>query len=58
LLTGLLALAIAVSMGVRLGTFIMDNEGDFRTFWRCITSAPTKGEQNDCGEQLARSLDS
>jgi uncharacterized membrane protein HdeD (DUF308 family) len=58
LLTGLLALAIAVSMGVRLGTFIMDHEGDFRSFWRCITSAPTKGEQNDCGERLARALDS
>ena len=27
LLTGLLAVAIAVSMGVRLGTFIMDHEG-------------------------------
>ena len=58
LLTGLLAVAIAVSMGVRLGTFIMDHEGDFRSFWRCITSAPTKSEQNDCGARLGRGLDS
>jgi hypothetical protein len=56
--TGLVALVIAISIGVRLGTFVMDHQGDFRSFWGCITSAPTKGEQNDCAERLARALDS
>src|SRR5919106_2757257 len=56
--TGLVALAIAVPIGVRLGTFVTDHQGDFRSFWGCITSAPTKGEQNDCAERLARALDS
>jgi ABC-type Fe3+ transport system permease subunit len=57
LTTGLLALVIAVVIGVRIGTFINDHQGDFRAFWRCITSAPTEAEQNDCGEELARRLE-
>jgi glycerol uptake facilitator-like aquaporin len=57
LVTGLLAVAIAVSIGVRLGTFINDHQGDFRRFWSCITSAPTDAEQDDCGRELAESLD-
>jgi uncharacterized membrane protein HdeD (DUF308 family) len=57
LTTGLLALVIAVVIGVRIGTFVNEHEGDFRAFWRCITSAPTDAEQNDCGEELARRLE-
>jgi Domain of unknown function (DUF4190) len=57
LITGLAALAIAVVIAVRIGTFVNDHQGDFRSFWRCITSAPTETEQNDCGKELARRLD-
>lgn len=57
IVTGLLALVLAVYMTFRLGSFVAEHEGDFRSFWRCITSAPTKAEQNDCGEQLARALE-
>jgi NADH:ubiquinone oxidoreductase subunit 6 (subunit J) len=57
LVTGLLALIIAVGMGVRIGTFINDHQGDLRKFWTCITSAPSETEQEDCGAQLARRLD-
>lgn len=57
LATGLIALIVAVVLGVRLGTFISDHQSDFRSFWTCITSAPTKGQQNDCGRQLAERLD-
>ena len=57
LVTGLLALLIAALIGIRIGTFINDHQGDFRTFWRCITSAPSEAEQNDCGKELARRLE-
>lgn len=57
LITGLAALAIAAVIGVRIGTFLNDHQGDFRSFWRCITSAPTDVEQNDCGKELARRLE-
>ena len=57
LVTGLIALAFAVFMGIRIGTFINDHQGDFRRFWTCITSAPSDAEQNACGRALARALD-
>jgi Domain of unknown function (DUF4190) len=57
LVCGALAFLLAVSIGVRLGTFINDHSGDFRSFWTCITSAPTESEQQGCGERLARQLD-
>jgi TRAP-type mannitol/chloroaromatic compound transport system permease large subunit len=57
LICGALAFVLAVSIGIRLGTFINDHTGDFRDFWTCITSAPTESEQQACGESLARRLD-
>jgi lysylphosphatidylglycerol synthetase-like protein (DUF2156 family) len=57
LATGLLGLILAIVIGVRLGTFINDHQGDFRQFWTCITSAPTEQEQEDCGRELADVLD-
>jgi uncharacterized membrane protein HdeD (DUF308 family) len=55
--TGLVALVIAAVLAVRLTTFILDHQGDFRSFWSCITSAPTETEQNECGRRLAQQLD-
>ena len=57
LVCGAVAFVLAVSIGIRLGTFINDHSGDFRDFWTCITSAPTESEQRSCGETLARRLD-
>lgn len=57
LVCGAVAFLLAVSIGVRLGTFVNDHSGDFRDFWTCITSAPTESEQQACGEALARRLD-
>jgi uncharacterized membrane protein HdeD (DUF308 family) len=56
LVCGAIALLLAASIGIRLGTFINDHTGDFREFWTCITSAPTESEQQRCGETLARQL--
>jgi uncharacterized membrane protein HdeD (DUF308 family) len=56
-LTGLLAVVLAIGIGVRLGTFINDHQGDFRSFWSCMTSAPTDAEQQQCGRELADALD-
>ncbi len=57
LVTSLLAIAIAISIGVRLGTFINEHQGDFRRFWSCITSAPSDAEQEDCAQELAEALE-
>jgi hypothetical protein len=57
LVTGVLGLIAAIVIGVRIGTFINDHQGDFRTFWTCITSAPTEQEQEDCARELADVLD-
>jgi O-antigen/teichoic acid export membrane protein len=57
LVCGALAFVLAISIAIRLGTFINDHTGDFRDFWTCITSAPTESEQQACGETLARQLD-
>jgi hypothetical protein len=57
LVCGAVAFVLAVSIAIRLGTFINDHTGDFRDFWTCITSAPTESEQQACGESLARRLD-
>jgi Domain of unknown function (DUF4190) len=57
LVTGLVGILLAATIGVRLGTFINDHQGDFRDFWRCITSAPTEQEQEDCARELADVLD-
>ena len=51
--TGLLALILAIIIGVRVASFVNAHLGDFRRFGTCITSAPTKAEQNRCGRQLA-----
>jgi hypothetical protein len=55
--TGVLGLIVAIVIGVRIGTFINDHQGDFRDFWTCITSAPTEQEQEECGRELADVLD-
>ncbi len=57
LITGLLALVIAVVLGVRLSTFVTDHQSDLRTFWSCITSAPSDAEQRDCARELGRRLE-
>ena len=57
LVCGALALVLAISIAIRLGTFINDHSGDFRSFWTCVTSAPSESEQRSCGARLARQLD-
>lgn len=54
---GALAIVLSIYLGIRLGTFVADNAGNFRQFWSCITSAPTEAEQRDCGATLARQLE-
>ena len=57
LVCGAIALLLSIYIGLRLGTFVVDNADNFRRFWTCITSAPTKAEQQDCGATLARQLE-
>ena len=57
IVTGLLALALAVIIGVRVASFVNEHLGDFRRFGTCITSAPTKAEQNQRGMELANAFE-
>ena len=57
LVLGLLALAFSIFLGIRIGTFFADHQDDFRTFWRCITDAPSEAEQDDCGRELGERLE-
>jgi uncharacterized membrane protein HdeD (DUF308 family) len=57
LICGAIALVLSIYLGVRLSTFVVDNAGNFRQFWTCITSAPTEAEQEDCTVKLARQLE-
>ena len=57
LIMGLIALVIAVVIGIRISAFVVGNQGAFSDFWRCITNAPTEAEQNRCGRDLANELE-
>jgi uncharacterized membrane protein HdeD (DUF308 family) len=57
LVCGLIALLVAIVLSVRLTTFVVDHQDDFRSFWSCITNAPSEGQQEDCAAELARSLE-
>lgn len=57
IVTGLLALVLAVIIGIRVTSFVNAHLADFRRFGTCITSAPTKAEQNRCGRELANAFE-
>jgi Domain of unknown function (DUF4190) len=57
IIIGGLALVLASFVGIQLGSWINAHQGDFRSFWSCITSAPTDAQQEACGRQLGNALD-
>jgi len=57
LLTGLLAVAIAVFLTVRIGVFLTENQDDFRRFGSCITSSTDRQEFRRCARSLAEEVD-
>jgi membrane-bound ClpP family serine protease len=57
LVTGLLALAIAIFFTIGIGSFFVGHQDDFRKFGSCLTSADTKQQKTDCGQELNQQLD-
>jgi lysylphosphatidylglycerol synthetase-like protein (DUF2156 family) len=57
LLTGLLALAIAVFLTVRIGVFFAEHQDDFRRFGSCMTSSTDKQEFRRCAQSLSEEVD-
>ncbi|MBA2272927.1 MAG: DUF4190 domain-containing protein [Actinobacteria bacterium] len=57
LLTGLLALAIAVFLTVRIGAFLTENQDDFRRFGSCVTGSTDRQEFRKCARSLGEGVD-
>ena len=57
LLTGLLALAIAVFLTVRIGVFLAEHQDDFRRFDSCMTSSSDRQEFRRCARSLGEQVD-
>ncbi len=56
LVLGIVALAGAIYLGVKIGGLVSSHTTDFRHFWTCVTNAPGKHQQNLCAKQLANQL--
>lgn len=54
--TGLLALALAVVIGVRVASFFAEHQTDFRRLGTCLSGAETDRERAACARQLARAF--
>lgn len=57
LITGLLALAIAVFLTVRIGVFLTEHQDDFRRFGSCVTSSTDRQEFRRCARSLGEGVD-
>jgi uncharacterized membrane protein HdeD (DUF308 family) len=57
LLTGLLALAIAVFLAIRIGVFLTDHQADFRRLGSCMTSASDRQEFRECARTFGQQVD-
>ncbi len=57
LITGLLAIAIAVFLTVRIGVFLTDHQDDLRRFGSCITSSTDRQDFRRCARSLSEEVD-
>jgi uncharacterized membrane protein HdeD (DUF308 family) len=57
LITGLIALILAIVFTVSIGGFFAEHQNDFRKFGNCILGADTRQERRACGETLTNQLD-
>jgi uncharacterized membrane protein HdeD (DUF308 family) len=56
LITGALALILAVVFAISIGTFFAEHQNDLRRFGNCMLGSDTAGERRTCGEELATQL--
>jgi uncharacterized membrane protein HdeD (DUF308 family) len=57
LVTGLIALVLAIFFTVSIGSFFAEHQDDLRTFGNCMLGADTGAERRACGETLTNRLD-
>jgi Domain of unknown function (DUF4190) len=57
LVTGLVALLIAVFFTISIGAFFAQHQNDFRRFGNCMLGADSKEQRRACGESLTNKLD-
>jgi uncharacterized membrane protein HdeD (DUF308 family) len=57
LITGLIALLLAVFFTVTIGAFFAQHQNDFRKFGNCLGGADNKQERRQCAETLGNQLD-
>jgi uncharacterized membrane protein HdeD (DUF308 family) len=57
LVTGLLALVIAIVFTVSIGTFFVQHQNDFRRFGNCMVGADNAAERRVCGQEITDQLD-
>ena len=53
---GILALAVAIVLSVRVGTFVARNTNVFTSFDNCIAKASNRSEVSSCIAHLANSI--
>ena len=57
LLTGLLAVVLAVFFTVSIGTFFAEHQNDFRKFGNCMVGADSAQQRRECGRTLTNQVD-
>jgi uncharacterized membrane protein HdeD (DUF308 family) len=57
LITGLIALVLAVFFTISIGFFFAEHQNDFRQFGNCMVGADTEAQRRECGESLTGQLD-
>ncbi|MDQ3660618.1 MAG: DUF4190 domain-containing protein [Actinomycetota bacterium] len=57
LITGALALALAVFFTISIGAFFAQHQNDFRQFGNCMLGADDKQQRNECGRTFTDKLD-
>ncbi|CAN5778146.1 hypothetical protein BH18ACT15_BH18ACT15_02350 [soil metagenome] len=56
LVTGLLALGLAVFFTIGIGSFFAGHQDEFRKFGTCLTSADNDQQRSQCGRELNQQL--
>ena len=57
LITGLLALLIAIGLGIAVGSFFINNANDFRKLGSCFNQAETRAEKRACARTFSNRIE-
>jgi multisubunit Na+/H+ antiporter MnhB subunit len=57
LVTGVVALLVAIFFTVSIGAYFGQHQNDFRTFGNCMMGADTEQQRRDCVDRLGNRLE-